>query len=170
MTDDNEKALARTDLERMLGETKRFADKRGFAFSHLAFEHILGSSAGSFSCNGDGTMIGLLIGMRGNLTRASAKCAARAFRELVRTHPKAEIAIVVAGYDTDAREIPDIPQAAEHFRRFARFAGFASVHDALASPLHRHAVGLLAKCACWPGEVNPDDVPVVGGPPSAMKH
>jgi hypothetical protein len=110
----------------------------------------------------------VLVGARGNLTTAAAKDAAKAYEKIVKTYPKAVIAIVVAGYDTDSREIPSIPEAAEHFRRFARSAGLLSVHDALASPLHRDSVGLLAACGAF-HDFAPEDVQIVR-PPSTARH
>jgi hypothetical protein len=166
MTDD--KMLARTDLERSIAEVKKLAENRGVDFTFGDMRHFTGANVGASVGNGDGTLISLLVGARGSLTRAAAKAAAETYQKLARAHPKAAIAIVMAGWDADPREIPDIAEAAEHFRRFARFAGLDGVRAALASRLHRDSVGLLAACGCFP-EVDPDDVQIIG-PPSTARH
>jgi hypothetical protein len=144
-----------------LTEVERLARRKGAEFEVVEYGQLADKPPKETD------LVGLLVGERGSLTRQTARAAARAHADVVRKYPGAQITWIVSGYDADPRELPDIEFVAEHLRRIARFCGFRSVEQAMASPLHPATVGLLAKCGCWPHEVDPEDVRVVSPWPQA---
>lgn len=103
--------------------------------------------------DGDGTLMPLVIGMRGDLKCSTAK---------------GTITIAICGYDTDPREIWDIPEAREHVRYWAGYPGLTHSADVLASPLEANAadtplagtnLGFPAKCGALQ-DIHPDMVGV----------
>jgi hypothetical protein len=160
--------LAKVNWERSIAEARKLAEQRGINLDTCTFENILGSSAGSWVGDGDGTMVTLVVGAGGDLNRASAQRAANAFLHVARTFPKAKITIVVAGYDTDLRECDEIPEVAEQLQHFACLAGVDTLTTAIASPLHRNSIGLLGACSAL-RDFDADNVVRIG-PPSRAKH
>jgi hypothetical protein len=112
-------------------------------------------------------VVHLVIGLRGSLYRAEARRAAAAFRKLAERR-NVIIAIGLAGWDLDERDVPDIPEAAEFVRKWARFARVDTLDLAMASPLVRDSVGVLGACGAL-RDVDPADVTRIG-PPSTAKH
>jgi hypothetical protein len=98
-------------------------------------------------------------GMRGELTFTKAMEAALAFRDLCRRYPKAVIVLCIAGYDSDPREIFEIPEAVEHYRSWAKFARIKTYQGALAV-LHPDSAAVLATCGAL-SDVSPDQIRVV---------
>ena len=166
MTAEDEKKLARDDLQRTIAEVQKFAERHGAVSEAYTFDDL----AHALEAHGDGTgvLVSLVIGERGDLNRKAAKRAAKAYFDIVRKHPQIVIAIAVAGYDTDPREVFEIEEARIHFCRWARFIGMRSIHQAVGSPLHKHSIGVLAKCGAFQ-DYNPDDVRMVK-PPSTAQH
>jgi hypothetical protein len=161
MTDD--KKLAAEDMARTLGENRRLLERRGVP---LEVHHI--DDVDSIATGDASPLIHLVVGMRGMLTRAEARRSAVAFRKLVKKHPGACIALAIAGYDRDPREIDEIPEAAQHYRRFAAFAGVDTLAAAIESPLHRDSIGVLGACSAL-RDFDPDNVVRIPAP-STERH
>lgn len=166
MPTEDDKKLAQADLQRTLAEVQKYAKRHGAEAETVTFGDLEHGYAGPDA--DEKVLASLVIGERGDLTRQAAKRAAQAYNNIVRLQPQAVIAIAVAGYDTDPREVFEIEEARIHFCRWARFLGMRSVHQALASQLHPHSVGVLAKCGAFL-DFSPGNVKVVG-PPSMAQH
>jgi hypothetical protein len=154
---------AKTDLARTLGELQRLTVRKGLEFGTASF----GTLDAVQVAPGESVFAHLVVGLRGSLTRAEAHRAAVAFRTLA-AKPNITIAIAVAGYDLDDRELADIPEAAEYLRRWARFAGVDTLASAIASPLHKDSIGVLGACSAL-RDFDADDVVRIA-PPSTEKH
>src|SRR5262245_15349857 len=107
MSKNNEHDLAVQDLKHVIREMAKLPGLE--SCSVRTFDEI----GGSDEVHGDGerTMINLLIGTRGSLKRKDARDAADTYRKIAAQYPKAVIYVMIAGYDTDKREIWDIPEA-----------------------------------------------------------
>jgi hypothetical protein len=162
MADDDNK-LAAEDLARTIAENKRFLEHHGVPLEVHHLDDVDKMAAGD-----EQPLIHLVVGMRGSLTRAEARRSAVAFRKLVEKHPNACIALAIAGYDRDLREVDEIPEAAEHYIRFARFAGVDTLASAIASPLHRDSIGVLGACGALRDFDEKDVIRL--GPPSSERH
>jgi hypothetical protein len=153
----NDESLALADLRRALAEGRKLADRHDATMGALTFDDIAERSLDNrFAPDGEGTLATIVIGERGQLDRAPRR-SARAFRDSVRQQPKATLYICVAGYDTDPRDIRDIPEAAAFFRMWARFA--ASTRS---PPLGPHRSRPIASaCSAHAGalsDVDPADI------------
>jgi hypothetical protein len=159
----DEKKLAAEDMARTLEENRRFLERHGVPLEVHDLDKV-----DSIATDDPRPLIHLVIGMRGALTRAEARRSAVAFGKLVAKHPNACIALAIAGYDRDLREVDEIPEAAEHYQRFARFAGVDTLASAIGSPLHRDSIGVLGACGAL-RDFDEEDVVRIG-PPSTEKH
>jgi hypothetical protein len=121
--------------------------------------------------DGERTMVNLVIGERGALTRRAARNAARAYQRSAARYPKAMMYVSIAGYDNDPRELWDIPEARDYFCRWAKFAGVDNSAAVAGSPLMKEATAALAKCGAL-NDVDPDEVHVSADLPDAplVKH
>jgi hypothetical protein len=104
--------------------------------------------------DGEDTLIPVVIGERGEFTKAKARKHAVLWRQLTGRYPKGAFTIVVVGYDEDPRETWEFADARRHVRWWARFAGMDDPRVA----------------ACWVGsdstyaKLFPDNQPeAVGG-------
>jgi hypothetical protein len=106
------------------------------------------------------TMMSVIIGVRGNLTKNQARTNAAMWREVVARYPKAMLYISVLGYSADPRELWEFPDVCRYVRWWARFAGMDDIDAAnrligMESPLRAmpHLVasnmGFLAACGCF---------------------
>jgi hypothetical protein len=155
---------ATLDLERSMQEMAKAAGPG--QFSVRTYDDF----GGSDEKHGDGehTLLQLLIGMRGSLTRSSAREAANAYRRAVAQYPKAVVYVMIAGYDADPREIWEIPEARDHMRYWAQYLGLTHGSDELASALESTAFGTLAKCGVFQ-DIDPDTVQITPLP-SDRRH
>lgn len=105
------------------------------------------------------------IGSKGNFSEGDRKKAAQAFR-LGRLHyPTVAIGFFVGGYDTDPREIYDIPEAREYIRLWAMDAGLGDWRTAIKIPWDPDSsLGILQLC----GVFGPDS-PIKCNTPSGVR-
>jgi hypothetical protein len=89
----------------------------------------------------------LEIGSRGDLTAARAQAAATFFKQIEERAGPGCIYVHLAGYDSDPRELWDIPEAAGYVRLWAHLAGL----DINSAPtaLHEISLSLLAACGVF---------------------
>ena len=103
MTTDDPRAKA--DLQRTLGEVRKLAERKGMQLDT--------TSSGSIDAvqvaPGEAVLAHLIVGMRGSLTRTEARRTAVAFKKLA-AKPNTTIAIAIAGYDLDDREVDRDPR------------------------------------------------------------
>jgi hypothetical protein len=111
--------------------------------------------------DGDGILIPVVIGVRGNLTKKEAQQCAAMWHEVTRHYPKAGFQISLLGYNEDPREIWEISEAARYVRWWARFAGMndpevANRYLGTGSPMFGDmpelagiAMGFLAGCGAF---------------------
>jgi hypothetical protein len=102
---------------------------------------------------GEGALVNLVIGERGNLTVAEARAAGDKYREIVRRAPRVSVYLCMLGYDDDPRELPHIPEAARYVRRFAKFAGINDFEAALLGPIGEMGAALLGACGAFGEDV-----------------
>jgi hypothetical protein len=106
------------------------------------------------------TMMSVIIGMRGNLTKAAARQSAMIWREVLTRYPGAMLYISVLGYSADPRELWEFPDVCRYVRQWARFAGMDDIDTAnrlvgMESPLRAmpylaaSGMGFLAACGVF---------------------
>lgn len=144
MMDKADMDKAREDLQRTIRETRKMASAANIPFGVRAFDEI--GISDDMSGDGDGVQINLAIGMRDSLTKKDARLAAQAWRDLIARYPKASIYVCIAGYDTDSREIWEIPEAKAFMRRWARLVGLTDVPAILRSQLSPEVAGCIERC------------------------
>jgi hypothetical protein len=71
----------------------------------------------------DAQGIAFAIGLRGELGKAEARNAAKAWREVTNRYPKGVFILNIPGYDDDPRELWEFPDVCRFVRWWARFAG-----------------------------------------------
>lgn len=96
-------------------------------------------------------------GQRGCLTASHARVTGLATQLALRRHPSARIDWWVAGYDTDPRELWDIPQVAAHIRSCAEAAGFTDGYSLPRDQVTGEMVLLLVKCGVF-GDNHPFEI------------
>jgi hypothetical protein len=79
--------------------------------------------SGVQSDDGDGMLIPITIGSRGNLFRAEAERAAATWRQATGRFPKASFMVSLLGYNEDPREVWEFRDARRYVRWWARAAG-----------------------------------------------
>jgi hypothetical protein len=148
--------LAAKDVARLLKTARAVVGKDFHAAGYDA------SSVGSTAALGDGegAFVDLTIGIRGSLTRSFAKAAAKAWREMVKRHPKALFRVAIAGYDDDPRELCDFPEVREYVCRWARFAEINFETLSTLPFADEESVAFLAACGVFG-----DQIEVVREPP-----
>jgi hypothetical protein len=147
---------ATLDLERSIKETAAIPGLKHHSVRTYA---DLGGSD-EVHGDGEGTLMHLVIWMRGSLKRSTAREAANAYRKTVAQYPKAIIYVTITGYDSDPREIWDIPEARDHIRYWAQYLGLTHSSDELAAPLvESTSLGTLAKCGVF-NDIDPDTVQI----------
>jgi hypothetical protein len=72
--------------------------------------------------DGERVMISFHIGSRGELDWFAAKEYAESWKVFRVRHPKSPVTIFFLGFDTDPREIWDIPECRQYLRWFAKAA------------------------------------------------
>jgi hypothetical protein len=96
--------------------------------------------------------------MRGDLNKREARKAAKQFREARLSHPLSPIALMIAGYDDDPRELWDFPEVCRYVRWWARAAGLDDWQTASAVPWIVPSWGNAFLAACG---VFGDDHPLI---------
>jgi hypothetical protein len=76
------------------------------------------------------TMMSVIIGMRGNLTKARARKCAAIWREVLKRYPKAMLYFSVLGYSADPRELWEFSDVCRYVCWWARFAGMDDINTA----------------------------------------
>src|SRR6266851_5124139 len=94
--------------------------------------------------DGDGTMINIAVGFRGELTAAKAKYFADYWRKAAIKHPKAWFCPTIYGYDDDPRELWEFEEVREYVRQWAQFAGIHRPEDIKVKSYLNFMVGWLA--------------------------
>jgi len=104
---------------------------------------------------GDVDILGVEIGAKGDLSDARAREAAEWIFRVAPQKPGAVISVTVGGYETDPREVHDIPEALRAFAVFARrlaqlemAAGNTRVADRLCGTtigIILHAIGMVKR-------------------------
>jgi len=115
---------------------------------------------------GEGLLCNLVIGTRDDLSPEAAQAAAQKWQEIRRQYPNAAIYLCFFGYDEDPREIPHIPDAAEHVRQWARFAGIKDFEETVTGPLGPLGAAFLGACGVFGEEVRRN----IKTPPATAKH
>ena len=96
--------------------------------------------------DGDGMFIQIVIGLRGDLSKAEARRRAAMWREATNRCPKAGFIISLAGYDEDPREIWEFGDARRYVGWWARFAGMDDLKTADRWLGFTSAIGASGNC------------------------
>jgi hypothetical protein len=80
--------------------------------------------------DGEGMLIPITIGARGNLSKAEARTGAAMWREVTKRYPKGYFVICLLGYNADPREVWEFRDARRYVRWWARFAGVDDIETA----------------------------------------
>jgi hypothetical protein len=97
--------------------------------------------------DGDGMFMHIVIGLRGDLSKAEARRRAAMWREATNRYPKAGFIISLAGYNEDPREIWEFDDARRYVRWWARFAGMDDLKTADRWLGLTSAIGASGNCA-----------------------
>ena len=117
-----------------------------------------GDFSGWPDSDGDGMFIGIVIGLRGDLSKAEARRRAAMWREATNRYPKAGFIISLAGYDEDPREIWEFDDTRRYVRWWARFAGmddlktadsWLGLTSAIGASNNYAGMGFLAACGVF---------------------
>jgi len=117
-----------------------------------------GDFSGWPDSDGDGMFIHIVIGLRGDLSKAEARRRAAMWREATNRYPKAGFIISLAGYDEDPREIWEFDDARRYVRWWARFAGmddlktadpWLGLTSAIGASGNYAGMGFLAACGVF---------------------
>ena len=105
-------------------------------------------------------VIAIEIGARGEFTTEAADAAALIFALAVAQHPKTTKHLMIGGYDTDQRELWDIPEVVEYVREFVTIAAGLLRLPFEDWKLDDPATAMLAMC-CGVGRITYRD-PITG--------
>jgi hypothetical protein len=116
--------------------------------------------------DGEGMLIPVTIGSRGNLSRAEAKRAAATWRQATGRFPKASFMVSLLGYNEDPREIWEFRDARRYVRWWARYAGMddlatadrwlglnSAIGRTMPTPWATAGIGFLAACGVFGEEL-----------------
>jgi hypothetical protein len=106
-----------------------------------------GDFSGWPDSDGAGMFIQIVIGLRGDLSKAEARRCAAMWRKATNRYPKAGFIISLAGYDEDPREIWEFGDARRYVRWWARFAGMDDLNTADRWLGLTSAIGASGNCA-----------------------
>jgi hypothetical protein len=84
--------------------------------------------------DGDGALIPVTIGLRGQSTKDEAQVTADMWRTVIARYPKAIFQIVFFGYDDDPRELWEFPDVRRYVRWWAKLAGLTDLETADRAP------------------------------------
>jgi hypothetical protein len=133
------RAAARRDRTDALECLSRVAAKHSRTLHFIGFGH-----AGMVEHD---MFVPLEIGSRGDLTAARAQAAATFFKQIEERAGPGCIYAHLAGYDSDPRELWNIPEAAGYVRLWARLAGLDT--NSAPAALHEISLSLLAACGVF---------------------
>ncbi len=144
--DDEHRARQLSDKD--LSDPSNMLSKQGSPM--VLWEDVDSASMKNEFGNGERTLMGFTIGMRGYFSRHEVKRGASAWRKACAQYPQALFHPCLLGYENDPREIWEFEDARRYVRQWARFAGMDDAEIAM-----RYcgevpgAMGFLAACGVF---------------------
>ena len=136
------RAAARRDRAHALEYLSRVAAKHSRTLRFIGFGHA-GMENGASMVEHD-MFVPLEIGSRGDLTTARVQAVATFFKQIEERAGPGCIYAHLAGYDSDPRELWDIPEVADYVRLWAHLAGLDT--NSAPAALHEMSLSLLVAC------------------------
>jgi hypothetical protein len=151
---DIDKDLVKQDADRFREMAREIADTYGNVMDVAGPE----DDTSRFG-DGERVLVSFHVGSRGELDWFAAQEYARSWKIFRTRHPKSPVVIFFLGYDTDPREIWDIPECVQYLKWFAKTAGINKPSD-LPPDIDSNLFGLMARCGVFPDVTRAINLPI----------